>query len=209
MTLRDIENNIADLTKAKTEKIEYKVRINGEYEDRANTIPTASLYAQLKNFAQHAPNTPKAERTPPNKPSSRPPGNMAGFLLLDEIASEAAYWTDRALIESGRDRENALNPMPNLLHVLTRELRHIEDAHPDVIDQVTTVTRGWVKRARHLLGHEQPQTMLTDHVCGECGGGLIVATDASTAVRCIGTPDTPSCGTTYTQDMWLQLLDAQ
>lgn len=55
--------------------------------------------------------------------------------------------------------------------------------------------------ARILLGYEAPVMLLPSVVCHACGGPLIVASDASSAVTCA-----ERCGVEYPTHTWLDLL---
>ncbi|MFE0101181.1 hypothetical protein [Streptomyces sp. NPDC059009] len=83
------------------------------------------------------------------------------------------------------------------------------DGHDDLVYEVKEDLRKRVRSARIILGYDAPQRMLKDSVCGDCGGALIVADDASSDVRCIGTPEAPSCGTKYFRWQWIELLEGE
>ncbi|OII61192.1 hypothetical protein BJP40_06600 [Streptomyces sp. CC53] len=208
MSMREIERNVAALKDGYDERIEYRIRVNGDFEERANTVRMAGLLEQLRKVAIEGGRSPagRAARRPPNKPGSQPPGRTDGLTLLDEITGEVYYWVDRVLMESGRDRTLGLSPMPALLDALVAETRLLEDTHPALVADIADATRTWVRRARRLLGHDESYVMLEERVCGECGGALAVARDASTAVRCVGSPDGGGCGARYERDTWLGLL---
>ncbi|MFF8831354.1 hypothetical protein [Streptomyces sp. NPDC015131] len=208
MSIREIEQNVALLVNGWEERIEYRVKVSGQLEERANTVRMAGLLEQLRKHTGTTQNG-RAERGSPNKPGSRPPGSTTGFMLLDEITAEAGYWTDRVLIERGLDRTWALRPMPDLLLFMRDETRRLEETHPGLVADIAAATRAWVRDARRLLSLDARTVMIAGTVCGECGGGLAVADDASTAVRCIGHPGTAACGVRYERHEWLGLLEAQ
>lgn len=79
------------------------------------------------------------------------------------------------------------------------------EAH-DLIMDLRRDLQQYVHRARLLLGYDVPMRMLADTVCGECGGGLMVADDASSDVICVGSPSTERCGRRYDHTEWIQLL---
>lgn len=177
-------------------------------EKRARTIRHAPLVAQLQTAASQtlAAGSGDGGRPAPNKPGSRPPVHLAPLALLDDITAEVHYWHDVlrmecgyevSAIHSGRVASVLMNMLP-----LVEKLAH---ERPSVVAQVHDAARKWVRDARLLLGHDQKQALLPDTVCGECGGGLIVAKDASTSVRCIGAADSGGCGTEYTRARWLEL----
>lgn len=79
------------------------------------------------------------------------------------------------------------------------------DAH-DLLHELKRDLQQYVRRARLLLGYDVPMRTIADTVCGECGGVLIVADDASSDVICTGTLAAPSCGRRYDHTEWIHLL---
>jgi hypothetical protein len=79
------------------------------------------------------------------------------------------------------------------------------DAH-DLLLELRRDLQKYVKRARLLLGYDVPMKEIAGTVCGECGGTLIVADDASSDVICVGSLDTESCGRRYDHTEWIALL---
>lgn len=206
--VRDIERNVILLRDGWEEKVEHRVRVNGHLEARANTVRMAGLLDQLREYAIDGDPGPdnRAQRGSPNKAGSRPPGRVGGFILLDEINSEAEYWAERLLRETGR--ELSVMPAPAHLGVLLDECRRLEETHPGLVGDVAAATREWVRKARKLLAHDDGQVMFAGTVCGDCGGGLAVQREAATAtaVRCVGGPEAQGCGARYEREQWLELL---
>jgi hypothetical protein len=224
----EIQANYELLVRGWTESIDYRVKIavhnpgcaNKEegveiecacptvVENRAKGIKHAGLLEQLRSFALDGDpgHRDECERGAPNKPGSRPPGMMAGFHLLDEITCEANMLYDQVLIDIGNHREYALISFPGVLSRMVRVSQDCEQGRPETVRAIREGFRKWVKDARRVLSHEERASLLADTVCGECGGGLAAY---RTTVKCIGSPDTPSCGVVYGKDDWLDLLGQQ
>lgn len=224
-TLDNINTNLCHLVKGWDESIDYRVKIwlhhewcaNREpgvvvececptvFENRAKTINHDGYLTQLRNFAEEGDSGPAstAERMPPNKPGSRPPGRMQGFNLLDEITSEAYSLADRVMAEIGMDATYVLVDLNNLLARLAIEARKREETIPTITRDIRDAFRKWVRDARKVLSYDLPEQMLADTVCGECGGGLAASTGS---VRCAGTPASAPCGTVYDKHTWVSLL---
>ena len=81
------------------------------------------------------------------------------------------------------------------------------DAH-DLLLELRRDLQQYVKRARLLLGYDVRMRTIADTVCGECGGTLIVADDASSDVFCVGNAEagTATCGRRYDHTEWIDLL---
>lgn len=177
-------------------------------EQRAKNYRHPGLIAQL----QHATgDTPQGggdcERGAPNKPASRPPGNMEPLALLDDIKAEATALHEDLRAGCGHSR-NIVAHRRHLVHVLMNMLpllEQLEHHKPAMVRDARHTAAKWIRAARLQLGHEVRQTTLRDTVCGECGGALAVAKDASTDVRCVGGPEAPPCGVVYGRGQWLEL----
>lgn len=76
----------------------------------------------------------------------------------------------------------------------------------DLIVKIRRELEALVRAARIALGYDAPMKTLADMACGNCGGVLRVASDASTDVRCAGTEENLPCGTVYRRHEWVQLL---
>ncbi|MCX4912830.1 hypothetical protein [Streptomyces sp. NBC_00687] len=142
-----------------------------------------------------------------DKPHSNPPGNQEALDLLMAIKADAASCF-AAL------REHLYPTHPQRAVDTVTALRTLPDwcamaGGAEVAGNVREVLRKHVRTARIVLGYDTRQHMLADTVCGDCGGALIVADDASTDVRCIGSPDTPPCGTRYYRWQWIDLLEGE
>lgn len=59
-------------------------------------------------------------------------------------------------------------------------------------------------RVRTVLGYEVGVMVMPNFVCHQCGGPLVVARDASSAVECA-----EQCGVSYPTCTWLDLLAQQ
>lgn len=185
--------------------VEHAVIINGATELRARTVRHPGLLAQLDAASKHQ-NTPTAGPATRARPGSRPPGNMAAFTLLDDISRQARDLLREMRAELGRTpTQEHWGSTTAALTGLIPACLALEPHRPETARYAVRETRCWVRRARVVLGHEKPTSVLRDTVCGECGGALVVAADATTDVRCIGTPDTLSCGTVYERWRWLEL----
>lgn len=77
----------------------------------------------------------------------------------------------------------------------------------DLVYDLSVFLKKFVGQARIILGYDVPMAQIADTVCGECGGVLIVAEDASSDVICTGTPSADSCGKRYPYWEWLALLN--
>ena len=200
---------VAALTAGWDEHIEYSVCVDGRnIEARAKTVRHPALIVQLKEAGAERTSCGSQERGSPNKPGPRPPGNMAPLHLLDTI-NEEAHFVYADLWRNTKGTDPILEAKDKRLPLLLRSLTIlVEQSHeyPDLIHEVARQAKGWVNKAKVMLGYQRPYTMLATSVCGECGGALIVAVDASTDVRCIGTPDCVPCGMVYRQEDWISLL---
>jgi hypothetical protein len=197
--------SITALTVGWNERIEYVVSICGNREARAKTIRHDGLLAQLKAASTSKPVAgAKSERGAPNKPASRPPGNMAPLNLIDTIYEEAQYLHDEIWC--------TVKGVPPVVHEQAAYIHHLgilvaqAGEYPELVRNASSAARSWVTRAKVMLGHQRPTVMLADKVCGECGGALSVADDASTDVKCAGTPDSSPCGVIYRQEEWVAML---
>ncbi|MFD8117065.1 hypothetical protein [Streptomyces microflavus] len=213
----EISDLVKQLNRGWREKVHYRINITLKNEmgvtteERAKTVAHPGLLAQLKEFEQNGDNGPRdgAERSAPNKPGSRPPGNMRGFHLLDEISVEVIRFTEDCYLNLSGPAENALCSVDELLDQLQRMAFNYADTQPEMVEEIRVRLRKWVRTCRLALSHDLRETMLADTVCGECGGALAVGKGEVTDVRCIGTPEAPSCGLRYKREDWLALLEAQ
>lgn len=194
------------------EHIEWHAHIqmpNGDtiVEARAKYVRQAGLIPQLQHAVHHK-GSGNSQGPSSNKPGSKAPLNMAAFELLDEIVVGAQSWHDMLYDELYDNHIVGNNRRIN--HVLANivpmceRLQHVK---PSLTRGVLKDANRWVKRARVLLGYDKPLVMLKDTVCGECGGGLAVATDASTDVKCVGTPEDSPCGVVYPRFRWLEMVE--
>lgn len=194
-------------TRGWNETIEYHVIIGGVAESRAKRMHYDPLLDQLQLAARMPASMGSDGGCNPNKSGSKPPLNIAPLNLIDDITSEA--WTQVDIFweldaDLARYRKAAM--LDEIFTQLTSLCHKFEDTHPDHVYTTAKCGQAWVKRARILLGYEARETTLADMVCGSCSGALVVAVDASTDVRCVGSPAAPSCGASYPRLQWIDLL---
>ncbi|WP_432112837.1 hypothetical protein [Streptomyces sp. S1] len=179
-------------------------------EKRARQVRRDGLLDQLQSFRQNkdVDRNPKAERGAPRvKTAGKPPGDIAGFLTLDEITCEAYMLLDRAFEEAGRDRTWLSKSLRDICRGLPYQVKQFVFARPDLARDVVKATDKWVRQARSALCMTVSDAMFGSTVCGNCGGGLSVAWDNSSDVRCVGTPLRPPCGETYPMSEWVALYE--
>lgn len=213
MDIKKIEENVDLLTKGWREKVEYTKPV--DYGDqgiikewRVKHVWRPGLIEQLQEYAKFADTgaEPKAERGVPGKQKSRPPANMAGFHLLDEITVEAYTLADRISQEGGRSSSISTWALRDVLNTLPYQCRQIGEG--DLADDIAHSVHTWVDKAQRVLGLKTSESMFADTVCGDCGGGLAVGRDPRrTDVRCCGTPSAPPCGKRYGPADWLKLYE--
>jgi hypothetical protein len=208
-----VQENVDLLTEGWDEKVEYSVVVllKGKHveEKRARRVKQKGLLAQLREFAENkdTDRSRKAERGSPRvKQPGRPPGDMQGMFTLDEITCDAYMFIDRLYEEAERDRLGAaMNGIHMVLRGLPFQVSQFADARPDLARAAVKKTEEWVDKARRALRLVTGDVMFGDTVCGNCGGGLAIAVDNSSDVRCVGHPTAPPCGETYPRDRWLEL----
>ncbi|MEV5595997.1 hypothetical protein [Streptomyces sp. NPDC052496] len=145
------------------------------------------------------------------RPHSNPPGNQEALDCLFAIETdvrrhyallrEVLYPHDRAV------RVSVANALRQIADWCALAADGTLDAGPDLVREVKSDLHRRVRTARIILGYDVVHRMLAETVCGDCGGALSVADDASTDVRCIGTPETAPCGTRYYRWQWIDLLE--
>ena len=204
-TLDPVESVRADyeaLVYGFRESVDFVRIVDGHREAHSVVRRYDGLIAQL----MHQSTTPLPSRTGEGpgggKPGSRPPLNMVYRNMVDTIAEQA-----QTLWEDYTDPE--VDPRGDVGAILA-------DLRAWVIDSVSTRENGaqivarafrrWVHDARVMLGYEGRRVTLADTVCGECGGTLVVAIDATSDVRCVGTDDAEPCGMVYGRLDWVSLL---
>lgn len=180
-------------------------------EARARTVQLPSLIDQLQEAIAEPVSMTGGDGATGDKPHSNPPGNQEALDLLLSVKRDAlsSYLGLRQILYPA----HGARPLPRVVGAL-RALPDwcamaAESGMYDVVCDVKDVLRKRVRSARIILGYDTPQQMLADTVCGDCGGALIVASDASTDVRCIGTPDAASCGMIYRRWQWIDLLEGE
>lgn len=181
------------------------------HEKRIRHVHRPSLLEQLREFRQNrdTDRNPKSERGAPRvKTAGKPPGDVTGFFTLDEITCDAYTVLDRIFEEAGRDRRWLVEqPLGSIFNGLGYQVKQFIDDRPDLARDVLKATDRWVRQAKAALRVTVSDAMFGDTVCGNCGGGLSVAWDNSSDVRCVGTPATAPCGETYPMSEWVQLYE--
>lgn len=179
-------------------------------EKRTKYINRESLLEQLRLYSQNrdTDRNPKAERGAPRvKTAGKPPGDVTGFLTLDEITCDAYSTLDRIFEEAGRDRMWLAQSLKIVLTGLRYQVSQFAETRPDLARDVLKATDKWVRQAKTALKMTVSDAMFGDTVCGNCGGGLKVAWDNSSDVECIGTLSSPPCGETYPMSEWVALYE--
>lgn len=179
-------------------------------EARARTVQLPSLIDQLQEAVAEPTSMVGGDGASGDKPHSNPPGNQEALDLLLSIKTDVLVCyggLHQLLYPTHPERAvsviSALRTLPDWCAMAS------DSGYEQIVCDVKEVLRKRVRSARIILGYDTRQTMLADTVCGECGGALIVADDASTDVRCIGTPDAPPCGTKYYRWQWIDLLEGE
>lgn len=223
-----IQKNCDLLSRGYPEKAEYRVMVSYHQtgcdnrgcscpqveEARTRTITRPSLLQQLREFAAHkdTDRNPKAERGAPRiKVAGRPPGDMAGFLTLDEIECDIPRVVDRVLEEVGRDRTWAAVSVLQILYGLAGQVGHFIESHPDQAKEIDKAAAGWVRSAKRALRVDAQDAMFEGVVCGNCGGGLATpwGNRGEAEVRCVGGLDEGPCGESYPMTEWINLASAR
>jgi hypothetical protein len=185
-----------------SEPVEYVVTVNGQREARRAVRRYDGLLRQLAE--QSTTPLPSRGQNGPGggKAGSRPTMNMVYANAVDTI-EENAWIAWELLCGPGYNSEWGLSL---LLAHLYDHVKGYADERPDECATVARMARKWVHDARVLLGYESRKVTLADTVCGECGGTLVVAIDATSDVRCIGTASAEPCGMVYGRLEWVSLL---
>ncbi|MFJ4828417.1 hypothetical protein ACIP79_00525 [Streptomyces sp. NPDC088747] len=189
----------------------YQCECPEQFEARARTVQLPSLIDQLQEAIAEPVSMHGGDGASGAKPHSNPPGNQEALDLLLSVKSDAyeSYLVLRRALYPTHAAQghppvvSALRALPDWCAMAS------EDGHGELVCEVKERLRKRVRSARIVLGYDTPQRMLADSLCGECGGALIVADDASTDVRCIGTPDAAPCGTRYYRWQWIELLEGE
>ncbi|SOE25632.1 hypothetical protein [Streptomyces sp. OK228] len=179
-------------------------------EARARTVQLPSLIEQLQEAVAEPVSMTGGDGASGDKPHSKAPGNQEALDLLMSIKIDAAicYSGLRQVLYPAHPERNvsvvsALRALPDWCAMAS------DSGYEQIVCDVKEVLRKRVRSARIILGYDTRQSMLADVVCGDCGGALVVADDASTDVRCIGTPDAAPCGTRYYRWDWINLLEGE
>lgn len=196
-----MRESVTALAEGFTERVEFVRIVDGQREVHTAVRRHEGLIQQLTDqstvpLARTGGNGPSGA-----KPGSRPPMNMVYANAVDTI-EENAWIAWEYLNGPG----NAPWTLPVLLGNLLRTVEANADECPDDVSHVARMARKWVYDARCLLGYESRRTAVQDVTCGECGGTLVVAFDATSDVRCIGTASADPCGMVYGRLEWVSLL---
>lgn len=161
-------------------------------EQRVTRVRQASLLDQLTGEASgYAPTQLGGIRG--GKPKSKPPATLDMMELVGAI--------DTMLNNMGAEGKARRD---RLRHLVSMSIRIDER---EWTDRVTVQVRRFIKTARIMLQYDVPSRVLRDVVCGECGGALVVAIDATSDVRCVGGEETTACGQVYRRYEWVDLLE--
>ncbi len=183
-------------------------------EGRAKSAWQSPLMDQLQEAVTEPTATGGGEGGATDKPHSVAPGNQEALDLLLRVSQVAIGHYQRLRTELYPDHRGGFrNTGPNALRQVVDWCAMASDGTVEcgyeLVCEVKEDLRRLVRTARIILGYDSPQRMLAETVCGDCGGALIVAEDATSDVRCIGTPDTASCGTRYLTWQWIDLLEGE
>lgn len=184
------------------ESVEFVRVVNGQREAHSVVRRYDGLIGQL--IAQSTQPLPSRTGDGPGggKPGSRPPMNMVYANMVDTIAEHALM-----LWEATNDPD--VDPQRDMSGILAELRAWVIENADDRPSSAQAVARGferWVHDARVLLGYESRKVTLADTVCGQCGGTLAVAIDATSDVLCMGKSDAEPCGMVYGRLDWVSLL---
>lgn len=172
------------------------VDVNGErvYERRTESRRQDPYLTQLAQSVYHVPVRGGSGGGSVNKPESKIPGNL---VRPDELMYEVQEIAVKYLGYACRPAAHALRAL----------VEHPHDAAEakDIIRELRYVER----KIRLFLGYDAEKRLLADTLCDKCGGALIVAEDASSDVKCVGTPSERACGHSYPRWQWISLYEAQ
>lgn len=226
-----LTENVGLLVYGWREKIEYEVPVryhdkgqcsfasrakNGDVcscpvrnEKRSRHIQVDCLLDQLKEYAKSkdVDRNPQAARQPPRVKKIKNNPELNGFFTLDEITCDAYMVIDKAYEEADLDRTVTSRPLTEVLGGLILKMGELAEGRPDLVRDMVKATGKWVSMARHTLNMTVSEAQFSGTVCGNCQGGLAVAWDNSSDVRCIGTPTAPPCGETYPMSEWVSLYE--
>lgn len=167
---------------------------------------------QLLDFQQNkdTDRNPKAERQAPRVKKVKYMPELNGFFARDEIISEVYREVDIAMEQAGRDRTWASAPVNIVLAGLHSQVRQFVTTRPDLARHLDKKVEGWVRMARSTLMITVGDAIFDGVLCGNCGvGGLATPWgNEGVEVRCVGTPNAPSCGHTYPMSEWVRLYES-
>lgn len=178
-------------------------------EKRTRHVQVDCLLDQLKEYtkSKDVDRNPKAARQAPRVKKVKYMPELNGFFTLDEITCDIYMTLDRAYEEAGIDRTVTSRPLSELLGGLVIQMGGIAETHTDLVADMVKATAKWVGMARRTLNLTVADAQFGSTVCENCNGGLAIAWDNSSDVRCIGTPTTPPCGHTYPMSEWVGLYE--
>lgn len=183
-------------------------------EGRARSAAQLPLIVQLQEAVTEPIASGGGEGGATDKPHSVAPGNQEALDLLLRVTQSAIGHYQRLRMELYPDHGPAIRINgPNALRQIADWCAMASDGTVEcgyeLVCEVKDDLRKLVRSARIILGYDSPQRMLAQTVCGDCGGALIVADDATSDVRCIGTPDAAPCGNRYYRWDWINLLEGE
>lgn len=198
--MSSFRESVTALVNGFSERVEFVRVVNGQREVHTALRRYSGLIEQLTDqstvpLARTGGNGPSG-----GKPGSRPPMNMVYANAVDTI-HEGALTAWESLSDDAPPYA-----LPVLLEELYRLVRCQFEEHSVEYAYYARMARKWVHDARCLLGYESRRTAVQDVTCGECGGTLVVAFDATSDVRCIGTASADPCGMVYGRLEWVSLL---
>jgi hypothetical protein len=161
-------------------------------EHRVDRVRQASLLDQLTGEASgYSPTQLGGVRG--GKPESKPPATLD---MLELVGTIDSMLSDQAAL--GSTRYDKLRSLVTISLALGND---------EWTKQTCNLIRRYIKTARIMLHYDVPSRVLRDVVCGECGGALVVAIDATSDVRCVGDEQRTSCGQVYARYAWVDLLE--
>lgn len=204
------EANIDALTRGWSETIDYNVMRNRKKEKRTKQRDYGPLLTELRTRAMEPITaTSSGPSYNPNHSTSRPPYNQAMLDLVDTIHEQADRvhrWLSMRITLIEMSTAPKRSP-ESCLYAIRAMVRTTLLTDAELASTLQTTTQ-LVSQARQMLGYDVRRVMLANMVCHECGGALGVAEDASTDVKCMGSPTAPPCGNTYSRMQWLDLMSS-
>lgn len=187
----------------------YECTCPDDLEERISTQWQPPLIDQMQEAVTEPVSVAGGGGASGDKPHSNPPGNQEALGWLHDVQRDALGRYEAlhgVLYPAHRLRPqhfvNALRTLPDWCAIAADSELY------EVVSETKEILRKRVRSARIILGYDTPVSVF-EYRCGECGGALIAAADATTDVRCIGTDDAPSCGMKYFRYQWAELLEGE